>query len=82
VWYHLVGVRDVPNNQMRLYVNGALAGTVAYWPGDPAPGHTVIGRAQFNNGMVDFWGGKIDQVHVYDRALSADEIASLYASGE
>jgi hypothetical protein len=82
VWYHLVGVRDVQNNQMRLYVNGALAGTVAYCPGDPAPGHTVIGRAQFNNGMVDFWGGKIDQVHVYDRALSADEIASLYESGK
>jgi len=81
VWYHLVGVRDVENNQMRLYVNGTLAGTTTYCPGDPASGHTVIGRAQYNNSLVDFWGGKIDQVHVYDRALSADEVASLHASG-
>jgi Concanavalin A-like lectin/glucanases superfamily len=46
-----------------------------------ATGHTVIGRGQYNNNPVDFWGGRIDQVHVYDRALSADEIAALYTSG-
>jgi len=40
----------------------------------------VIGRAQYNNGLVDFWGGAIDRVRVYDRALSADEIATLYAA--
>jgi len=81
MWYDLVGVRDVQHNQMRLYVNGQLAGTVAYCPGNAATGHTLIGRAQYNNSPVDFWGGKIDQVHVYDRALSADEIAMLYTSG-
>jgi hypothetical protein len=81
VWYHLVGVRNVQQNQMRLYVNGQLAGTVAYWRGDAAPGHTLIGRARFNNTPADFWEGRIDQVHVYDYALSADEIATLYTSG-
>jgi Concanavalin A-like lectin/glucanases superfamily/PA14 domain/Glycosyl hydrolases family 2, sugar binding domain/Glycosyl hydrolases family 2/Glycosyl hydrolases family 2, TIM barrel domain len=81
-WYHLVGVRDVQHNQLRLYVNGQLAGSVPYCPGNSAPGHTVIGRAQYNNGLVDFWNGAIDQVHVYDRALSADEIATLYASNQ
>jgi hypothetical protein len=30
---------------------------------------------------VDYWRGAIDQVHVYDRALSATEVAQLYASG-
>jgi hypothetical protein len=80
VWYHLVGVRDVRRNQMRLYVNGQLAGTVAYWSGDAAPGHTLIGRARFNNTPADFWEGRIDQVHVYDYALSVDEIATLYSS--
>jgi hypothetical protein len=33
------------------------------------------------NNPVDFWGGKVDQVHVFDRALSADEITTLYTSG-
>jgi hypothetical protein len=80
-WYHLVGVRDVQHNAMLLYVDGKLAGTAAYCPGSAATGHTVIGRGQYQGNQVDFWGGKLDQVHVYDRALSADEIATLYTSG-
>jgi len=81
-WYHLVGVRDVQHNQLRLYVNGQLAGSVPYCPGNATPGHTVIGRTRYNNGLVDFWGGAIDRVRVYDRALSADEIATLYAANQ
>jgi hypothetical protein len=82
VWYHLVGVRDSVDQQLRLYVDGQLAGTTGYCPGAAATGHTVIGRGQFNDAMVDFWRGDLDQVHVYDRALSADEIQQLYASGQ
>jgi hypothetical protein len=80
-WYHLVGVRDAQHSQLLLYVDGKLAGTVAYCPGAAATGHTVIGRGQYQGNQVDFWGGKLDQVHVYDRALSADEVGTLYASG-
>jgi hypothetical protein len=80
-WYHLVGVRDAPHSQLLLYVDGRLAGSVAFCPGSAATGHTVIGRGQYQGSQVDFWGGRIDQVHVYARALSADDIAGLYASG-
>jgi hypothetical protein len=77
-WYHLVGVRDAAANQLRLYVDGALAGTTTQRCPEPATGNTVIGRAKFNGNQVDFWRGAIDQVHVYDRALSAAEVARLY----
>nr|WP_240948163.1 LamG-like jellyroll fold domain-containing protein [Planosporangium mesophilum] len=80
-WYHLVGVRDAQHSELRLYVDGTLAGTASYCPGAAAGGHTVLGRAQYQGNQVDFWGGKLDQVHVYDRALSADEVGTLYASG-
>jgi hypothetical protein len=80
-WYHLVGVRDTQHNQLLLYVDGTLTGVAAYCPGAAATGHTVLGRAQYQDNQVDFWGGMIDQAHVYDRALSADEIAALFASG-
>jgi hypothetical protein len=79
-WYHLVGVRDAPHSQLLLYVDGRLAGAVAYCPGSAATGHTIIGRGQYEGKQMDFWGGSIDEAHVYDRALSADEIAGLYAS--
>ena len=63
-------------------MDGELAGA-------PAPacrrrrptGNTVIGRGKFGGNPVDYLDGTVDQVHLYDRALSATEIKELYASG-
>jgi hypothetical protein len=76
----MVGVYDSVKSQIRLYVNGQLAGTAPYCPGRAAVGHTVIGRALYNGARVDFWPGALDQVHVYDRALTAAEIDQLSRS--
>ena len=35
----------------------------------------------FGGDHVDHWRGAIDQVHVYDRALSDREVAELHATG-
>lgn len=78
-WYHLVGVRDAYNSRLKLYVNGSLNGMAGYCPGDAAKGHTVIGRAKFNDGPVDFWAGRLAEVHVYDRALATAEVKQLYS---
>jgi Concanavalin A-like lectin/glucanases superfamily/Glycosyl hydrolases family 2, sugar binding domain/Glycosyl hydrolases family 2 len=80
-WYHLVGVRDASAGTLTLYVDGQRAGTATACFGDSSSGPTVIGRAKFGGNPVDYWRGAIDQVHVYDRALSATEVAELYASG-
>jgi Concanavalin A-like lectin/glucanases superfamily/Glycosyl hydrolases family 2, sugar binding domain/Glycosyl hydrolases family 2/Glycosyl hydrolases family 2, TIM barrel domain len=80
-WYHLVGVRDAASGSLTLYVDGQQAGTAPACLGDPSSGHTVIGRAKFGGNQVDFWPGAIDQVHVFDRALSADEVGQLHQSG-
>jgi hypothetical protein len=81
-WYHLVGVRDVSTGTLTLYVDGQRAGTANACLGDTSSGHTVIGRARYGGNPVDYWRGAIDQVHVYDRALSATEVAQLYTSGQ
>ncbi len=80
-WYHLVGVRDVVSGTLKLYVDGQPVATRTACIGSKATGHTVIGRARFGGNPVDYWRGAIDQVHVYDRALTADEVATLYPSG-
>jgi Concanavalin A-like lectin/glucanases superfamily/PA14 domain/Glycosyl hydrolases family 2, sugar binding domain/Glycosyl hydrolases family 2, TIM barrel domain/Glycosyl hydrolases family 2 len=80
-WYHLVGVYDAAAGQLKLFVDGKLAGTVAQSCAEAATGHTVIGRAQFGGNQVDFWRGALDQVHVYDRALSDAEVQELHDSG-
>jgi hypothetical protein len=80
-WYHLAGVRDVTAGTFTLYVDGQPAGTANACVGAPSTGHTTIGRAKFGGTPVDYWRGAIDQVHLFDRALPATEIATLYASG-
>ncbi|GAB3462221.1 LamG-like jellyroll fold domain-containing protein [Actinophytocola sediminis] len=80
-WYHLVGVRDVVSGTLRLYVDGQQAGSANACVGSDSQGNTVIGRAKFGGNPVDFWRGAIDQVHVFDRALPPEEVASLYESG-
>jgi Concanavalin A-like lectin/glucanases superfamily/Glycosyl hydrolases family 2, sugar binding domain/Glycosyl hydrolases family 2 len=82
-WYHLVGVRDSVRGELRIYVDGALAGTVSACLPQAAPtGHTVIGRGKFGGNPVDYLDGTVDDVHLYDRALSAAEIKDLYDSGQ
>jgi hypothetical protein len=41
----------------------------------------VIGRAKFGGNSVDYLDGTVDQVHLFDRALTATEVKDLYESG-
>jgi hypothetical protein len=80
-WYHLAGVRDVRAGSLTLYVDGQPAGTAYACDGGPGAGNTMIGRAKFNGNPVDYWRGVVDQVHLFDRALPAAEVAQLHNSG-
>jgi hypothetical protein len=80
IWYHLVGVHDATNNQIKLYVNGTLVDTQSVGAAWNAVGETVIGRGRYGGNPVDFWPGLIDDVHMYNRVLSAQDVATLYNS--
>ncbi len=80
-WYHLVGVRDAATQTHSLYVDGVQQSSFTQCLNPVSDGPFTVGRARFNGGDVDFWPGAVDQVHVWDRALSASEVAQLHASG-
>ncbi|MFI7066229.1 LamG-like jellyroll fold domain-containing protein [Kribbella sp. NPDC050124] len=81
-WYHLTGVRDVVKGELKLYVDGQLVATKPACSLDAtSTGNTVIGRAKFGGNQVDHLDGTVDQVHVYDRALTDAEVRTLYDSG-
>ena len=46
VWYNLLGVNDVADGTLLLYVNGILQSSVAYSGGWQATGATVVGDGQ------------------------------------
>ncbi|MFC0037038.1 LamG-like jellyroll fold domain-containing protein [Actinomadura rayongensis] len=78
-WTHLVGVYDKSAGQLRLYVNGSLAGTVAVTGDWAASGPLQIGRGKVNGAYAHWWRGGVDDVRIYDEPLSETDIADLYA---
>jgi GH25 family lysozyme M1 (1,4-beta-N-acetylmuramidase) len=77
-WTHLVFVAS--GNQMQLYANGSLAGTIA--TNMPLPrAYFGMGYVSSNGNMVDYLLASIDEVMLFNRALNAAEVSSLYAAG-
>jgi Concanavalin A-like lectin/glucanases superfamily len=78
VWTHLAAVYDRSANTVKLYINGALAGSGA-GPSAPwnATGPLRIGASKWNDNIVDFFPGGIADVRVWNRALPAGEIAAI-----
>ena len=75
-WHHAVGVLD--NGTMKLYVDGM--GTSG------KTGETVLTSAYFfaigRYGDSNYFNGTIDEIAVYKRPLSADEIKNHYETGK
>jgi len=79
VWTHLTGVYDAGLQQLRLYVNGALEDTepLSFRPFN-ASGPLLIGHTLWQNQMCDQWFGGIDDVTVYQGAMSSASVAITY----
>lgn len=74
----------VNSNTFKLYVDGVqvfsgVAGGPIFYDANPHP--LTIG-VDINNDIPDFpLDGQIDEVSLYSRALSADEVAAIYSAG-
>jgi hypothetical protein len=84
-WYHLAMTYDkdgASGEQLKLYIDGELSDSSAL-TGDLIPGHekhinkdVVIGG---HPDLIAYWfDGTIDEVSIYNRALSAEEINDRY----
>ncbi|MFN5335182.1 MAG: LamG-like jellyroll fold domain-containing protein, partial [Bacteroidota bacterium] len=78
-WHHVVMTADI-NGVGNLYVDGALVNTVN---GTPIINPTYcsnlnIGRKSYS--AFDAFGGKMDDVGIWNRALSKDEVLTLFNS--
>lgn len=83
-WYHVVAKKSGSGQQWRLFVNGVeetYSSTDTTQPLDSEVDVLIGG----NNGLSG-WGnrylnGRMDEVMIFNRSLSADEVKELYAKG-
>jgi len=77
-WTHLAIVASSSGTQ--LYVNGVLVQTMAVMNlGDSATANTVIGgTGEGSGGDNDPFKGMLDEIRVYNRALSASEVQLVF----
>lgn len=81
-WTHLAGVFDASNGSMKLYVNGVQDGTATNTSPWTGTGPLSIGGTKTAGGTTsDVVNGEVGNVQVYQRALSATEVSSLYGKG-
>lgn len=79
VWYHLAGVRG--SNYIQLYINGQFAGqATANFSQDYGTLPLYFGTSgeSYWDGKLN---GKLDEVSLYNRPLSSNEIAAIYEAG-
>lgn len=73
-WYHVVLVRD--GDKVRVYLNGKPEiDAVAKSPIPPTVAQLFIGGRCDSDSTFE---GRIDETAIYDRALTAEEVAKLY----
>ncbi|MCW3136373.1 MAG: carboxypeptidase regulatory-like domain-containing protein [Canidatus Methanoxibalbensis ujae] len=78
-WHHIAGTYDPSDKKMRIYVDGVLEGTSseisrAGW--STGSNYNYIGKNPISGDY--FFNGTIDEVKIYNRALSAEEILADY----
>jgi len=77
-WHHVVGIWDGnPDNQPKIYVNvNEYTNTYTNAAGDG--GGTVLEIGRRANADQNYLKGIIDEVRIYNRALTPQEISDLY----
>jgi hypothetical protein len=78
-WIHVVYVHDL--NSARIYINGVLSGTTIVSGGLTSNNLPVWFGARPNaGGLSHFFNGKLDDIAIWNRALTVSEIQQLYTS--
>jgi hypothetical protein len=79
-WYHVVAVFDSVTDIHTVYINGAAETASVSEPAFDAT-QPIIAPLIARNGALQAFGGAIDDVRVYARAVTVTEVQQLYQMG-
>jgi len=78
IWHHYVGAYD--GSIMRIYLDGVLVATA-----EPAVQQCISGAFTFGNDDLvpnRWFQGQLDDIGIWDRALTEEEIATVFVAGD
>ena len=78
-WVQLVSV--VSNNMLTLYMNNTVIGTNSINPNSrfANTANLLIGSGARTDIPAEFFNGQMDDLRIYNRALSSNDVAALYS---
>ena len=78
-WHHIVATVDLEGKIKKLYYNGTLFDSVNLTlPKNPSHNaELLIGNGPHSSGR-NLWKGKLDDIRIYNRALSGQQVKVLY----
>ena len=79
-WHHIIAVRDKDNDGLFLYVDGSLAGSNTDCSGTTSAANEDINIGR-DNRAIEYFNGIIDDVRIYEEALTSAQIRKLYVEG-
>lgn len=77
-WYHVAVVKN--GSTITLYINGQGAGSATRTAESETSG-MLVGKHKAPSTTLEEWDGKIDQVRLYNSALSQSQIGAIYDAG-
>lgn len=78
-WYHIVSVRSTTT--MKMYVDGVLIGETSTNSTTPHYGSSTAANIGIRCNYYQAFDGRIDDIVIYNRALSEQEVLKLFTDG-
>ena len=77
LWHHVVLTRDSAAGAVEVYVDGNPSGSATGETGTKTAALVALGRIAHPGGSPAYFTGVLDDLAVFDRVLTADEVRSL-----
>lgn len=79
-WHHVVYIRNQNLNKLYIYVDNVLKDSTTNSFGNLANTANLFIGSSGASTDIQWWNGKIDDIGIWNRALTQDEITSLFNS--
>ena len=74
-WYNMVGVYT--GSLLKLYINGELVASTPFSIVGAPTGNVIVGAAKYGGGRVDYFHGMVDEVKLFNLALSDEAVGAM-----